>query len=809
MLLAFAAMFMTLNYEKGIRPEEIFTSAKEVVATAVDSGVTVTREGETTPLEGERKLKLGDTVATDDVQTATVVFDEFGEIRLAPASVLVFAGEFDEGYVFNLIKGEAWVNNLYTSSYINLLSGGALLMPRRAIFDIAFDGVTTKLRVFKNHVNVGLVNPGYKPESTLQYKNAVLINSFLVAEGSQASIFLSKVQNSADVLRKLLYSKLIKEFQYSLMDTLKLRTDKWVVLNNSFDSDLLIKVEENKRIQLEARGLKFASLDSIGYKMDGIFTGAADVMTFSEVKRFQRLINGIFDHLSDAEYLLAYGRTTEAQERLNLFKANVTDNIGAFDDEFRENIMNKLRYQYASLNYVLPTDSMFAAKEQIGDLLIANLGSSEAQLAEKLELIRDYLNYAYALADRDVARARLALEQYSNRMQDFIKGSGARLGNMKYLISEDSQIMDNLFRRYPQFYQDSFFALKNYLETEWLKLLPDGVEKQEEQQTIISTKIDFLRQLQVYFLDQKVSLNDARKIVLRLINEIQDLQPNTAVGVNDLFALRLKDYGNFLLFLNSTDVASLRGASPQKQYENFLAAQEEQISIEQAISEFFGEKEPAQEDSVKTDLILKQAVIDFETVGVKDTKFGPLESTSQKYIEVFSAKFGDTQFSARYDWDNKQLSQIKVGAAVVSQNPIRLTNLPLLLAPKEPEIVEPEQPDEPEIVEPEQPEVSKAEKVAKILLIQKLRLNDVSATEANINIADQINQLYVVNGATLISKSNIQVAFVFNNREDQATSFTVRTPAGDFKLTGTVELADISAKALATYESVMAPAAVQ
>ncbi len=802
MAMALGVMFATLNYENGIKPEEITTFAKEVVARALEQGVTVTREGETAPLEGDRKLKMGDIVTTDANQTATVVFDEYGEIRMDKNSVLVFSGEFEEGYVFNLTKGNAWINNLYTSSYLNVQSGGALLMPGRAVFDLSYDGVTTRVRDFKNHINVGLVQPDYNPERTLHYKNAGLINSFLMAEGSQSSIFLSKIQNSSDVLGKLLYSKLIKEFQYGLMDTIKLRSEGWVALNMEFDADVLAKVENDKRVIVESRGLKFSSLESIGYKIDGFLNEAADVMTFSQKKRNDRLINSIFDHLMDAEYLLAYGRNTEAMERLNLFKANLTDEMALGDDYFKGAALNKLRYHYANLNYVMPTDNLFPAKEELSNLLVANLDTGEAQLAERLELVRDYMNYTYALADKDIARAKIALEQYSNKISDYIKNYGVRLGDLKYMISEDNQIMDNLFRRYPGFYQDSFFEVKYYLETEWLKMLPEGVEKLEEQQTIISTKIDFLKQLQINFLAQKVNLNDAKRIALRLINEIQDLQPNVTVGVNDLFALRLKDYGNFLLFLNSTDVASLRGSSPQQQYDNFLAAQREQISVAQAISQFFGEGVPAEQETQRTDLILQQVINDFDVVGLKEAKLGPLESTGQKYIEVYSAKYGDVQFSARYDWDNKQISQIKVGTTVVSQNPIRLSNIALLLAPKEEEPEVPVEPEEPEVVQPQQPEVSRADRVAKILLIQKLRANDISVLEENITIADSANQMYVVNGATLVSKPSIQVAFVFNNREDVASSLTVRAPSGDYKLTGSVALAEISTEAQSTYDSV-------
>ncbi len=801
-VLAIIVMFISLSFEAGIKPQEITTFAKDVMIMPINESVVLVRDGESSKVSESKKIKQGDQITTGESQYSSIEFDEYGEIRLAPSSEFVFNAEYDNGYVFELVKGRAWVNNLYTSSRINIIVGGALLMPRNASFDIVNDGIVTKVKAFRNHVNTGLIDPSYSPKQILEYKDSVLINSFLVAQGSQASVYLSKVINNADALSKLLYSKLIKEFQYGLMNLDQLKEDGWVSLNLEEDEKLFNRVSQNDTVRIDSRGLKFSSLDSFSYSLDQLFNSSADLLTFSDKKHLERLMNSIFDHLLDAEYLLVYSRNAEAAERLNLFTADLTRALSEQDSEFKSMVMDRLRYNYFSLNYVLPSNNLFDAKEAVGDTLIANLGNEDAELVEKLDLIRDYLNYAYALAEVDALQAKLSLEKYYNKIKDFIETAGSSLGELRFLISEDNQIMANLLKQYSQFYQDGFFAMKSYLENEWLKLLPEGTAKMEEQQTLISTKIDFLKQLQLFFLTQKVTLNDARKIVVRLINEIRDLQTDANVAVSDLFELRLKDYGNFLQFLNSTTVSSLRQGSIQDQYDKFLAAQEEQVSIEQAIDQFFGEGELDQQSTVTANMIFEQASIDFEKVGVTDLKLGGLNSVDQQYIDVLRGEIGDTQFSAKYDWDKKQISQIRVGTRVVSRNPIRLSNLPILLAPEEEEVITPLQPKEPEEPsQPAQPQTSSADRVAKILLLKKLQANDVTAAEENIEISDTVNQIYVVNGAVLLSNENVQTAFMFNNRDDEVSSLIVRTPDADLKLDGTYSLSELSGVATETYNS--------
>ncbi|MBU0667642.1 FecR family protein [Patescibacteria group bacterium] len=742
---------------------------------------------------GEMEINQKEKVQTGEGQFEFIRFDTEGVIRLAPSSSLVLKDKSESGYVFELENGRAWVNDHFASMPVRVLAGSAFLEPRRASFDVSFDGEQTKIGVYSSQVMVGLVTGG-DPNP---------INSFLVAEGGQATVSLAKVVSSAELLRKLLYSKLVKEFNYSLMDPVAMGQDQWVAKNLKDDADLLAAVSSKRLEAINARGLKYASLDSPGYQIDKAVIELSDKLTFTEERRIGLLIDSIDEHLLDAEYLLVFGRSTEARERILLYEKLMKDGFALGDEIFRAGVLEKMRSFYNQLLFVLPTDALFEVKTVLSDFLLAELEESPETVLGKLGLIRDYMNYAYKLAQTNQLEARLSLQNYFMRFQDFVKNEKSRLAGISDLLSEENRIMDNLLKQYPQFYQDAFFAMKNFLETEWLKLLPEGNDKNEEKQTMISTKIDFLKQLQSFFLAEKISLADARQVVLRLINEIQALQTGTDIGVSALFALRLKDYGNFLKFLKTTNVSQLRGSSPQKEYEKFLALQREQLTIDQVIKEFLGEEVP--KPVITPEQISQQIADDFATMKVTGLQVGEISGEDQELVDILGGDTEGMHFSGRYDWNLKLISQLKMDDVMVSEEPIRLSSLVVTLQAAAVEMTVAPQPVRPlPAPAPAKPEVSQAERVARILLIQKLKASGISAVEDNILVTSVENGEFSVNGATLISNKDIQVSFNFQNKTNVISGLIVKTPAGDLKVLNEYPLAQLDAAATQVYNKAVA-----
>ncbi|MEZ4087754.1 MAG: hypothetical protein R3B71_05515 [Candidatus Gracilibacteria bacterium] len=792
-LLALLILVGTIFIENGAQPEAATALEMEVVALAGDQGATAVVAGSSGAFSGERALQPEDTIQTSNGQSAVIRFDSHGVLRLSSLTSVTFLNQTEDGYIFDLRQGSVWGNNSATSAGMNVVAGGSLLMPQRSSFDVSFNGESSLVRVFSGQVNVGLIDGGYIADEVLFSKSERLVNSFLVAAGSQATVSKTKVSDNVQILRQLLYSKLIKEFQYGLMNQTSLASDSWVTQNLAADRSLKTSIDTEEQANITSRGLRYGSLDSLSYDLDKSVLRLSETFTFSKEKRVERLVENIFEQLLDAKYLFVFGREAEGRERIVLFEQLLRAGVDEGQDIFSNKVMDRLWAEYAELNTVLPTDDLYDVKVALSDLLLERIDGDVESIFLKLGLIRDYINYAYALADTNQLEARLALQNYFTRFQNFIEKEVSGLATSSYLLAEENQIMDNLLRQYPQFYQDSYFAMKSFLEDEWLGFLPEGALKNEERQTIISTKIDFLKQLQTFFLNERVSLEDARLVAFRLINEIKDLQPGTDVGVSSLFALRLQDYGNFLRFLNATNVAQLRGSSPQDAYNDFIQLQQQQVSIEQVISEFLGEETVP---TITPEDILAQIAEDFETIGATDLQVEEITDVNAQYIKIVNGVVDGVSFSGDYDWNRKLISNVMSGNVTLSRNAIRLSSLSLLFQPTETE--EPGGSTEtPTQVTP--PETSQAERVAKALLLNKLKTNGVTALEENIVVRDLNAGSFVVNGARLADNEDVQMAFAFQNSTNVASSILVRTPDGDKQVADPYDISQLAAVARQVY----------
>lgn len=804
-MLALAVFTGTLLVESGLAHDIEITVFSKVILVPSEEGAQMVRGSQISQVKSQIELQHGDVVITGDNQTAVIRFDGNGIMRLAPQSKLMLrldeaASPMEIKYIFFLEQGKLWGNTLFTDAVFNVLAGTAMVLPGKAVFAVDFDGDKTLIRVAANQIKVGLLAPDVNVLRLVEAEDAALINSFLLGQGSQTVIVASNFLANVETFRKLLYSKLIKEFQYSLVDKEVWNTNSWVAQNLAADSELSKQVSQQEFRLINLRNLKIPSLNSFSYQLQKAAHSFANVLTFSKTKVLERELQNIFAHLYDSEYLLVFGRAAEAKERLLVFKQLVLEKSQDGDPQFRSLLLAKLRQSYKDLVFVLPDEPLFEVKVAVSAMLAEYLG--EDALVEKFQLIRDYLNFAYALADKNALLARLTLEQYYARFKDFVQVGKTRLLSIKYFILEENQLMDNLLRQFFQFYQDGFFAMKHDLENQWLVFMPEGGAKNEERQTIVSTKIDFLKHLQQFFLEGQIPLNDARLIVFRLINEIKDLQSDAAVGVSELFALRLKDYGQFLRFLNSTELATLQGASFRKKYDEFLAAQLEQISIEQAVKEFLGEQPEG--FKLTPEQVIEQVKDDFAVSGVTDLELGSLIDLGQRLIAVQGSTLDKIVFQGQYDWDQKLILDVRVKGASVTTEAISLDTLLKLLAPKRPkpsplQHVTIKQAVEQSAILIEQPTVSKAQQVAKILLLQKLKASDIAVEESKIIVTDLAGGLFVISDAKLIDKPEVVFNFHFKNRENLAELVVVSSPKGHQAIPGHVALADLGGKVTAVY----------
>jgi hypothetical protein len=779
-------MFAGGIYIEGTKEVEAVTALEQEIVMEPNGEVLLVRDGEGVNVTNVRKLLAGDEIQTKAGE-ALLKFDDHGEIRILNNATFKILGHYENGFVFNLKDGHIWINSLYTSSGLNVLAGAALMVPDKAVIDLQFNGENTKVTAVNGHVNVGLIDSSYNAQEVVNIPDVRLINNFLIAHGGKADINFSKVAQNSETIKKLLYSKLIKEFNYSLFDKKVLKEDQWFKDNISKDNQLLAVVEKNKSQKIHERNLKYASIGSLGYELDQLIYQVGNYAIFIKEKQKQRLMNHIMAHLLDAEYLFSYGRNKEAQERISIFEKLIKHALVENDETFKSDLFGMVRREYDRLNFVTPRHSLFEVKNSLSEIMISLIGNEKWGIKQKIEFARNYMNYAFILANVNELEARLTIDNYFIRLRDLLK-THANESDIRNFLAEENQIMDSLLKQYPQFYKDNIFAMKTYIETEWLKLLDEGALKVEERQTIISGKIDFLKNLQFFFLNQTVALEDARLIALRLINEIRDLQGGNEVAVNQLFALRLKDYGNFLRFLNTTSVTTLRGSSPQKKYDEFLDVHKEQVSIEQAINEFGGIPEKS---STTVKSVMEQIEKDFASVGVTGLKIGEMRSIEQKVVFIERGFIEKNEFSALYDWSKKLLLEVRADGKLLNQGSVRMASLPLLFPKKQISVPLPKQ--ETEVTQEQTSDVSKIEKVALILFMQKLSANGFEVKEENIKVVEVEQQIFDVFDIQIKGKTSLKLNFSYNNKLDIVKDLEVKfkndikTTIGTFKLSEVVK----------------------
>jgi hypothetical protein len=564
------------------------------------------------------------------------------------------------------------------------------------------------------------------------------------------------------------------------------------------------KIKDDSSQQIRSRGMRIADVNNTFGQAAHRFY---NFLTFSQSKVFDRTNNDIFDHFDDAKYLLLFGQTSKAKERLDLFKKLLDDELATQGDSYKAVVLSRLRSEYEQLAYVTLDDSLALAKTTLTNYLLSQLDSSEESIREKFLLVRDTMNSVYDLADKSSQSARQALEDYFTEFTQVVTQEKSRLNRMRNILAEENQVMDNLIRVYPIFYRDRFFAMKSQLEQQWLSLLPDGEDKNEEKQTIVSTKIDFLRQLKTFFLADKIAVEDAKQIVFRLFREADDLQlpSDQQVAVSELYAKRLQDFGVFFRYLNSPEYVgtTLHGASRKNQFDEFIQAQQEQVSIEEVRQEILGNQTAP---VVTSDQILAQVKKDFDGIGATGVTLGSLKDINQKVVSLNNAVIDGASIYAQYDWDNKLVSQIYIGDQLISAESVSLSNLALLIKTKtqrpQTQPVVQQNPDSSTNSNPVHVATpSKTERVAKILVIQKLKAADIGTTEADLVINNLSKSLFTVNKGILVSDQSVSFTFDVDGKNSIVTNLVVHTASGDKSVDGSLSLSDVSGQVKSAFEA--------
>ncbi len=622
-------------------------------------------------------------ITSGDKTGVSLSFPGGSTARLAPSTQLkVLSVSLSSPYEILLESGEVWISSIgSTHSLIVYVPQGAVASSDNNAFNVfSRDG---ELRIFaaKNPVRTALFLPSSADAAsgaTFATANVRPLNSILVTEGNQLDVLLSRIQPK---LEKLLYSKLVKEFQYQPLLDADIKKNNWFQFNYQLDASyrytalalLVDMVKERSTVNPDpSNPLSF---------LYGGFHSFRNVLTLDSQIRRRDSVTRALSYLDDAIYLFTVSQTTAAGDRMKYFTELVGSRSG--DEDFVSAIDDALWDRFQRFSLLIPQDgSLFALKTNLRDVLLQlNQSGYHLSFDRASRLIRSSLYDVYSALDFDSIVTNQLFKQYIDGTQELFALYSDDISKNPQVLAEENQLLSQLYLRSPLFYKESYFTQKFKLESEWLKLLPEGVDKREENQTLIAAKIDLIKKLRSYFFDEKIELVDARAVMFMLLSDITAATDSSAdVAAVQLFRDALKLQQSFWKYLNSSEFAdsTVHGQTHKDRFVAFTKNVAEQQEIDSLQKGLLGTIPLSSQESRQTLLDVQRTFAGF---GVSKLQVSPLLDKDQKQVFITSAEYNGIPFSAIYDRDSALISDVKVYNEIVLSAAVPLGQLRTIFKP--------------------------------------------------------------------------------------------------------------------------------
>lgn len=603
----------TFFYENTFGKIEARKITNQIVLETYGNGkIRVDRAGQTLEAGNGFKLEMGDLVNAQNQDNFYIKYGGDGVLRLDKETQLSLK-TFDQetgNIQIEIVSGRVWLNGLYANTDLGLISGKALLLSGQSVLYLDRNDTQSEIYVNRGSVKVLFVDE-LNQKVIVNEQDERVINNLLLPQSTALTVYDNKIIENKETISRLLFSKLVKEFNYSIFDDSKLIADEWLSRNVEKDLGLTTIIRDQRLKKIRTRGLKYSSLDAANYHLDQWLKDFSNILTFSDQRVGDRNMEALYDFLYDAQYLFDYGRKAEAQERLSVFTAAANQMFIVYGEDLKDQYRRRVKNEYDYLSFANPSDSLFGLKQVLEKIYLDSVSGTADEQNVKFGFLTEKTGVmAYYAENRDFKNLKQTFDEYMVVFKDLIdKNSGNNLAISSF-VQQQNQILDNLLIIYPDFYRQDIFTNKLFVENKYLSLLPSTKDKIEETQTVIAQRISFLKRLQEFFLDNEIPLIDAQNIVALLFTEISkiDLPKENLAAVTGLFNERLQDYGVFSRFLNSQEYVNsqLKGSTPRLRFEAFKRDINVSISIDDLRDEFsnkleFGNQTQATNEEVQVD----------------------------------------------------------------------------------------------------------------------------------------------------------------------------------------------------------------
>jgi len=640
-------------------------------------------------------------------------------------------------YLFKVKSGKFWGNFSLSDAKVNFVAGRIVIMPDASEVDVTFDGKKLDIANYDGDTYVGILPKNFEFKNYVDWYSPIFVNKLLVPRDSRISISVDKID---DRTAKLLYSKLIKEFKYSIIPQVD-KDSPWAFGNLNKDKKLFEKVKQG--VVSDVKKIRGAGLSSSGF-----VAWVKENLTLMPGKKKELLFDKFSGYFNDAIFYASENDSQKAKDSLDAFVVYLkTLSTDALSDPSFAKMMND----------AIQKTRVFTLDDKAYSVYRALLTERFLSGDDKYKVIGDAWKGVYKGLNAGEVYAKSAFDFYYDKL-DKVLGAKDNLEFYQTFIAYQNQLFDNLFMKYPTFYKDEYFTVKAVLEKELLSLYQDGQLKNELKQDLISDKIDFLKRLMKFFFDGKVEVVDAKKIVSSLFSQINELMPtgSTDVAVISIFETQLKDLGNFWGYLNTPEYSNSTAYGPTHK-ERYAAYVEDKSKIWDIMSlkaDVLGVENVKEKtaDEVKNEVLAAFAKVE----DITDLKVGEIKDPTERYVSV-DGMAGGYAFTASYDREKVVLKDVMAYGETLSDKPVTIANLLPLLKSKFAELA-------PTTTEPKadkQKEESYAQRFARTYVLKQVSKAGFVLDLVNIAVADEVSSIYRVSGIVLKGYEDVKVTFDF------------------------------------------------
>jgi len=756
--------------------------------------VTVSNSGGEKTLSNNYELKTGDTIFTNSSTDISITIPDNTVLKLDQNTNLKVT-EFDidsKKYKFLLEKGNLWVNTKYDDINLVVNTEYLTLEPRKASFNINYDGNLTNVFAYSHDVSIKILF------------NNEEINSFWIAEGNSIQVANSKIVQKYDTIKKLLYSKLTKEFNYGRVSQQTLEADAWLIKQLNLDNEYAKTVRNNYSAYVRESGLNSVSVDSIRYQLKSLVLDLQSVLTVSETKKITHVIDSLFENLNDAKYLFIQNNNVDANVRLSIFKEDLFLNEFSANEYFTKELYAKLQSELVKALIINPADSIYPIKNELLDEVMKSPLYKSAYPSVKFQILTDRFN---DISEGVSINPDLSLEVFKTYFKNY-RALVDQFKNILDTISDEIKrqniLVDNIISKYPKLFNLEIIQNKKLMEEDYINALKGDNDKKEQRQTFISSKIDLLIKIKYFLFDNLISVEDARQIVFVLIADIEEMKKETLdiAAVNELFNIRLSDFGIFWQYLNSPEYSTtpLHGATHDERYEAFKKIQAEIVSFQDVQNEILGSGE--EEEPLTVEGILENAKKELNAAQVQEVEFGFFNDINQMRIPILKAKVSGIEFRATYDWDKKLMANIMVGDKLLTTDGIKLENIQKFIvetisAQNTVVTVETSTTAEEETQKDKRADLKNA---ARVFVVEKFSKTGMEITKESVEIKDFDNGEYEIKDVLYTDNPDAIFSFSYKSKDDKIYNLAIQTDAGLKEVTDTFLSAFLKPVVLKIYE---------